>query len=294
MQIEHDPENKLTRIMALIELAAERHAFISELAEDIWQTYSGERQVFLDGIANSVGASLSYGDYGDAFDGLIEHRKATFHIFCNIARGQPYGSPRARFTVAHELGHFFIDEHRNALLAGKSPHFSFTEHPSDNPVEAEANLFAANLLMPTQEYRKALLEGSAGLNGIIDAASTFAVSIQSSALRFTAIGKRPCAIVMFRDGGKPWWDISHELKAHGYRWMQKLRGDSVPSDSATGLAMRDGTSSLGVVRQSGTVASAWFTGIQKGSSHDEMFMESALRLCGRGVLTLLEPCTVRR
>lgn len=280
--------------MALIELPPERHAFISELAEDIWQTYSRERQVFLDGIVSSVGASLSHGDYGAAFDGLIEHRSGTFHIFCNTARGQPYGSPRARFTVAHELGHFFIDEHRNALLAGKSPHFSFTEHPSDNPVEAEANLFAANLLMPTQEYRKALMEGSVGLNGIIDAASTFAVSIQSSALRFTAVGRKPCAIVMFREGGKPWWDVSPELKAQGYRWVQKLNCDSIPSDSATGMAMRDGTSSLGVVHQSGTVASAWFTGIQKGGSHDEMFMESAIRLRSRGVLTFLEPCTLTR
>jgi Zn-dependent peptidase ImmA (M78 family) len=281
--------------MALIELPPERHSFVSELAEEVWQTYSRERQVFLDGIANAVGTTLSYGDYGEAFDGLLEHKNARFHIYCNTARGQPTGSPRARFTVAHELGHFFIDEHRNALLAGKSPHFSFTEHPSDNPVETEANLFAANLLMPTQEYRKALLEISSGLNGIVDAASTFGVSIQSSALRFTAISKKPCAIVMFREGGKPpWWDISPELKAQGYDWVQKLTLDKIPVDSATGLAMRDNPTLLGSVRQNGTVASAWFNRVFKGSKHDEMFMESAMRLASRGVLILLEPCGIRR
>jgi Zn-dependent peptidase ImmA (M78 family) len=281
--------------MALIELPPERHSFVSELAEEVWHTYSKERQVFLDGIANSVEATLSYGDYGDAFDGLLEHKSSAFHIYCNTARGQPTGSPRARFTVAHELGHFFIDEHRNALLAGKSPHFSFTEHPSDNPVETEANLFAANLLMPTQEYRKALREVSPGLNGIVDSASTFGVSIQASALRFTGISKKPCAIVMFREGGKsPWWDISPELKTQGYDRLQKLTREVIPVDSATGLAMRDNTTVLGPVHQNGTVASAWFNGIFKGGSHDEMFMESAMRLCSRGVLTLLEPCGIRR
>ena len=275
--------------MALIELPSERQAFISDLAEEIWQTYSGERQVFLDGIADAVDVTLSYGDYGDAFDGLLEHRNAAFHIYCNIARGQPYGSPRARFTVAHELGHYFIDEHRNALAAGSPPHFSFTEHPADNPVEAEANLFAANLLMPTKEFLSAIKEVRKGLGGIIDLASTFAVSIQSTALRHTAISHKPTAIVMFRDAGKPWWDISSELKAQGYNWIQRMDRDTIPVDSATGMALRDSAASLGPLHQAGTLASAWFCGIFKGSKYDQMFLETAVRLRSRGVLTFLEP-----
>jgi Zn-dependent peptidase ImmA (M78 family) len=275
--------------MALIELPPERHAFISELAADVWQTHSRERQVFLDGIANAVGATLSYGDYGDAFDGLLEHRSATFHIYCNTARGQPCNSPRARFTVAHELGHFFIDEHRNALLAGKPPHYSFTEHPSENPVEVEANLFAANLLMPNLEFQKALSEVSPGLKGIIDLASTFGVSIQSAAIRFTTKSQRPCAIIMFRENGKPWWNVSPELKAWGYQWIQKDIREVVAPDSATGKAFHDNASPFGEVRQNGTVASAWFAGIPKGGRSDELFVESAVRLGGRGVLSLLEP-----
>lgn len=278
--------------MALIELSPERHAFISELGADVWQTYSGERQVFLDGIVNAVGATLSYGDYGNAFDGLLEHKNATFHIYCNTARGQPCNSPRARFTIAHELGHLFIDEHRNALLSGKPPHFSFTEHPADNPVEVEANLFSANLLMPAQEFRKVLPGARPGLAGIIDLASTFAVSIQSAARRYITQSKKPCAIVMFPEGGKRWWNTSPELKLRGdhYHWVRKLTPEMIPADSATGLAMQDSTATLGSVHQSGTIASAWFTGIVQGSRLDEMLMESAVRLAGRGVLTFIEPC----
>ncbi len=274
--------------MALIELRPDRRAFITDLAEDVWRTYSRERQVFLDGVAEAVDVSLSYGEYGDAFDGLVEHRSAFFHIYCNTARGQPYGSPRARFTVAHELGHFFIDEHRNALAAGNPPHCSFTENPSDNPAEAEANHFAAHLLMPTQEFQAALAEVPAGLEGIIEIASTFRVSIQSAALRYAAASRRACAVVMFRNGGKPWWDISPELKTHGYQWIQKLSVEAIPGEAATALAMHDNASSLGSPHQSGTLASAWFSGVVQGSKQDEMFVESAMRLGSRGVITLLE------
>jgi hypothetical protein len=279
--------------MALIELPRERQMFLSELAEEVWQTHSRERQVFLDGIANAMEVTLSYGDYGDAFDGLLEHRRSTFHIYCNTARGQPCNSPRARFTVAHELGHFFIDEHRNALLAGKPAHYSFTDQPADNPVEAEANHFAASLLMPTTEYRNALLETRPGLCGIIDTASTFNVSVQSSALRFTAISRRPCAIVMIRDTGKTWWYISPELRLSGYQWMLKVKSESIPTDSATGKAMQNSTFSFGPIHQNGTIASAWFGGINKGSRRDETFIESAVRLGGRGVLVMLEPSSLQ-
>jgi len=275
--------------MALIELPPDRRALISELAEEVWRTHSRERQVFLDGVAKAVDVTVSYGDYGNDFDGLLEHRGGAFHIFCNTARGQAYGSPRARFTVAHELGHYFIDEHRNALATGFPPHCSVTESPPDNPAEAEANLFAAHLLMPTVEFRKALTEVPSGLKGIIEIASTFAVSIQSAALRYTAASDKPCAIHMFRDAASPWWDISPQLKTRGFHWIRKLKAETTPDDSATGLAIRDSAATLGDPRLSGSVASAWFGGVAKGGVHDEILLESAVRLRSHGVLTLLEP-----
>ena len=274
--------------MPRIELPSTRRAFIAELAEGIWQDYSGERQVFLDGIADEFDVSLSYGHYGDAFDGLLEHKSGAFHIYCNLTRVYDQNAPRARFTVAHELGHYFIDEHRNALAAGKPPHSSFPERPSDNPVEQEANLFASHLLMPTAAFQAALTEVQAGLQGIVDIASTFAVSIQSAALRYTAASGRPCAIVMFREEKTPWWNISPEMKTHGLTFYRQPEGE-LPPDSATAQAMRDDPAKLGAPHINGTVASAWFGDISEGSSGDIVLVESAIRLRSRGVLTLLTP-----
>ena len=60
-------------------------------------------------------------------------------------------------TFVHELGHFLIDEHRNALMLGLSPsHPSFTNFSSDNEVELEADFFASSLLIPKSRLLKDL------------------------------------------------------------------------------------------------------------------------------------------
>lgn len=48
---------------------------------------------------------------------------------------------RQRFTIAHELGHLLLD-HKGDLI-NREP------SPGDNPVEREANIFAARLLAPS-------------------------------------------------------------------------------------------------------------------------------------------------
>ncbi len=66
-----------------------------------------------------------------------------------ILRGVPWimvaagDSPkRQRFTVAHELGHILLGHVGNYELINREP------APDDNPIEQEANVFAARLLAP--------------------------------------------------------------------------------------------------------------------------------------------------
>src|ERR1700748_3499337 len=126
---------------------------LSELAESIVEYYCPEGIVNPAQIAEMKGISYSYGDYGDAFDGLIEQENTSFHIFINT-KNFPADHPRSRFTFAHELGHYFIDEHRNALLSGRTPsHPSYTDFSSKNPVELEADHFASSLLLPERRIK---------------------------------------------------------------------------------------------------------------------------------------------
>jgi Zn-dependent peptidase ImmA (M78 family) len=66
-------------------------------------------------------------------------------------------SERQRFTMAHELGHYFIH-----LREGRGTNFIDSElmlrsGGVKNPIEAEANNFAAALLMPSDEVKELFL-----------------------------------------------------------------------------------------------------------------------------------------
>lgn len=80
--------------------------------------------------------------------------------------------PRVRFTSSHELGHFIIDEHIEALRIGLSPsHPSFTNFASDNEVELEADYFASSLLLPKYRLEKDIFKRKFSFN-IIEKLST--------------------------------------------------------------------------------------------------------------------------
>lgn len=100
-----DPSvNRLAEIAELADIVAEEHCPIGTIDPSH--------------IAATKGITTSFGQYADSFDGILEHRGGRFHIYCNLDRVGDRNSPRARFTLCHELGHFFIDDHRRALAAG--------------------------------------------------------------------------------------------------------------------------------------------------------------------------------
>lgn len=275
--------------MARSDLPGDRVNFLDELAFDVWSDLGGETPTPVHSIASELKLGPSYSDFGTDFDGILEHRAGRFHIYCNITEGKHTHHPRVRFTLAHELGHYFIDEHRNALRAGQPPRPTFLDRPTNDPIESEANAFAASLLMPKREFQDALKSVPLGIKGILELGSTFRVSKQSAALRYANASGRECAIVMFRNGSSPWWEISPSLERGGLDRIN-VQKSSIPSDSATGMALADPPSQVSEPHITNTLASSWFGGVGSGSRRDIFLRESALRLGSFGVLTLLEPC----
>ena len=273
--------------MARSDLPAERVDFLDVLAFDVWNEWSGVTPTSVHSIASELELGPSYADFGTDFDGILEHRAGRFHIYCNTTEGKYLHHPRVRFTLAHELGHYFIDEHRNALRAGQAPKPTFLDRPNDDPVEHEANAFAASLLMPKREFRDALNSVPSGLKGILDLGSSFGVSKQSAALRYANASGRECAIVMFRNGSPHWWEVSPQLDVNGLSRI-KIQKGSIPPDSATGMALADSPNQASEPHITNTLASSWFGGVTCGSQRDVFLRESAVRLGSFGVLTLLE------
>lgn len=266
-------------------LSREREQVLSDLAEEVAsrQALPVVPQVLL----QSLGITSSFNDYGDAFDGMLECRSGLFHVYCNLARVESADSPRARFTLAHELGHYFIDEHRNALASGAAAaHPSFCDYQSPEMVEVEADCFASSLLMPWQRFSRSAKKAAAGLNGVIELAKQFSTSISATALRYLRFtDAAPSIIVKWNRDGFGWKRLSTAAYEQGLRRTIEDPGE-LPVGSATELVLSGRAD--GVVER-GTTAAAWFPFIQSGSFRNALFKEHAVSLGRYGALTMLFP-----
>lgn len=211
-------------------LSRKREIELSELAESIADYYCPEVLVSPEFIAKEKGISFCYGNYGNSFDGLIEQENRLFHIFINN-RNNKEDSPRSRFTFAHELGHYFIDEHRQALLNGRTPsHPSFTNFSSKNPVELEADYFASSLLLPEQRVRKDCHRRKFNFSLINDLAAKYQTSITATTIKLMTIDKHPIMLVCSVAGKIKWFKCSHDFP---YKWLKKPFG-IVPKNTLAG------------------------------------------------------------
>jgi hypothetical protein len=277
----------MARSRRYAEIPPQRRDAIAELAESIADRACPVLPVRPDVILKEKGITTSAGDYGDTFDGLLELKDGRFHVYCNLARVEYEGSARARFTVGHELGHYFIDEHRNALLAGTPPHESKADFSSDNPIEQEADLFASHLLMPTGLFVAAATKADASLNGVVRLAATFATSITSTAIRYAKLGIRPCVVIRWGAEGYAWKWLSPQVH-RSKLWKTVEEVERVPTDSPTGKILAAESAPAGIL-SAGSTAATWFPFVHAGSGRDALLMEYAMSLGRFGALTMLFP-----
>jgi len=267
----------------------ERRAEIADLAEAVAGEHCPSLPVEPGAIARAKRITLSFGPYGEAFDGMLEHRAGRFHIFCNLDRLGAADAPRARFTLAHELGHYYLDEHRHALLAGRAQaHRSACEFESPILAEQEADLFAANLLMPRRRFLAKARIATPGLEGVASLGRQFGTSLTATAIRCAAADVRPCAVVKWDGRGFAWKCLSSSILRGRLRRTFTAERD-LAEDSPTRRALaREAVPEVGWF-QAGTTASAWFAGVEAGDFRDAIFIEQAAPLGRWGVLTFLYP-----
>jgi hypothetical protein len=212
-------------------LSKARKRVISNLAEYTANLYFPNTLILPDTIALDNGISFSYGNYGDCFDGLIEQLSGDFHIYINLQRVKRQDSTRSRFTFGHELGHFFIDEHRLALSAGKTPsHPSTTDFSSKNLVEVEADYFACSLLMPTTRFIADCQGQKVSLSLLQALATKYNVSIPATLLRYANIGNHPIVVVCSQNGNVLWHWKSEDFE---FQYLKSTKG-KVPVSTVTG------------------------------------------------------------
>jgi hypothetical protein len=208
-----------------------RKRVISELAEYTANLYFPDKTIIPETIAVDNDISFNYGHYGNYFDGLLEQAQGRFHIFINLDKVKHSNSPRSRFTFAHELGHYFLDEHRRALLAGKVPsHPSITDFSSRNLIEQEADYFAGSLLMPHTRFLRDCRSIPVSSDLIQGLASQYQTSLAATLLRYASVGHHPIVVVCSQNGKVLWHYKSDDFE---FKYLKLVNGRT-PNSTATG------------------------------------------------------------
>lgn len=137
------------------------------------------------------------------------------------------------FSVAHELGHFHLPGHPEAVIQGTSgSHASRAGFSSGDKYEAEADRFAAGFLIPRHLFFPALQKSGSGLAAIEALAALCKASLHATAIRYTQCTRDPVAIVISRGGIIDHCFMSEALKeTNGIDWLKKREG--VPRSTAT-------------------------------------------------------------
>lgn len=116
-------------------------------------------------------------DFKDDISGIIER----FTHYYQITLNKYHSELRRRFTLAHELAHFYL--HKEYLNQHKKieDNILFRKQLNNNQMEKEANEFAAELLMPKNEFEKEIKNG----NNTIEKLS-FCFQVSYAAVKYRA------------------------------------------------------------------------------------------------------------
>ncbi|MBN8872638.1 MAG: ImmA/IrrE family metallo-endopeptidase [Rhodospirillales bacterium] len=138
-----------------------------------------------------------------------------------------------RFSIAHELGHYFLPGHPEAVLKN-GIHQSQAGFVARDRYEQEADVFAASLLMPADLFKGAMRKAGDGLEGIIALATAANTSLTATAFRFAELTKDAVAVVISEGGTIVSCGYSEKIKnLAGRGAMPWLYGKPVPTDTLT-------------------------------------------------------------
>jgi hypothetical protein len=149
--------------------------------------------------------TLIKGEALPSFDGALFRAPAGakgWGIFYNNAIAS---KGRINFTLAHEFAHYLIHrlEHPDGMRCGQQDVVRWDS--GYRRLEHEANMFAAYLLMPFDDYRRQIDAGSTvDLDAIAHCADRYEVSLIAATLRWLEYTERRAVLVVSRDGFILW------------------------------------------------------------------------------------------
>ncbi len=192
-----------------------------------------------------------------------------------------------RFSVAHEIGHYRLRGHVDAVLS-KGKHLSKAGFRSTNRYEREADQFASALLMPRKLFVTAANRAGDGLEAIETLRAQCKTSLEATAIRYAQTSGDPVAVVRSRGETIEYAFMSISLKEfRDIDWIRK--GAPLPPESVTAHFNSDAANiSRGAREEGKSFLQDWFGGL-----HRQEIVEEVVGLGSYGktltVLTGMEP-----
>lgn len=131
-----------------ISMEINRLPLVRQRANNLCKKYGLSVPVNLNTIINKKHIEISYEENQVGIDGLCQLQRSPPRIILNT---EITYEPRRRFTIAHEIGHICIPWHTGVDLCSlDDPYVKIQGQRMVNTQELEANIFASELLMPTE------------------------------------------------------------------------------------------------------------------------------------------------
>jgi len=181
---------------------------------------------------------------------------------------------RKRFAIAHELGHLELKHSPGGLIECADREFLLW-YKSQNEKEVEANVFAAELLMPEKFFSRKLEKTLPSMELVELLAEEFQTTLTAAAIRYIDLCGERCALVFSTDGVIVWSHRSPEL----HHWIPPKRKLSSFSYAADFFSKGTVPRNMETVR-----LDAWVEG---GSEWEQMKEQSRALSSYNSVLTLL-------
>jgi hypothetical protein len=144
-------------------------------------------------MAYQLKASVLWRDAGSADARVV---RAGERAYLAIARASQ-GTPRARFSIAHELGHHLMHHDHDAIAR---IHGAARSTPGEFRLELEANRFASEVLVPRALAAPMCAASAPSLDEVRKLAWAFDVSLSVAAQRWAELSPAGCAFVESKGG----------------------------------------------------------------------------------------------
>ena len=222
----------------------------NKLLQKLWVQAPGE--IDLEALAHKAGKlRIEEGGLDNAEGRIVASASG------GTIRVKPGLNPgRRRFTIAHEIGHYILHPREGLDREDTAANFMLWNDPGE---ETEANVFAAELLMPELLFKPRAAKGVPGLALMDRLAVEFSTSVMATAFQYVNYTLEQVALVV-SEGGNIKWSVRSK------DFWPLVRTGALSGDSAAGEIFAGKYSNTKKMER--TPAYAWLPKFENDSERD--------------------------